>query len=267
MNLKYSLVVVVLVAVLGVFVFAQTPLNSPPPLIVNAISCSETDGGLNYYAQGTVTGSFWWPGTNGTNLTYVGGLTDACASSTVLLEGACGSSINTSLSNLAGALYVNCAAPNPAFGCVNGACVFVGTNGTNNSGGSGGGNSSGNGTSSLPNLVIFNITSVSYNATIITNWTSGTNSTTYTVNVTALVRNIGAVNAGSSFTAIFYPSLASSTQIATPSIPSGQTRLVSRIYFNVAPGSYFGIAHADNTTIVTETIEFDNLLYSTIVVP
>ena len=250
MNFKYSLAVVVLIAVLGVFVFAQTPLNNPPPIIVNANSCSETDSGLNYFAQGTITGSFWWAGTNGTNLTYTGSLTDTCTSSTVLLEGVCGSSINASLSNLAGALYVNCAAPNSNFGCVNGACVFVGTNGTN-------------GTTSLANLIITNITRIS----TIFNSSNGTNGTTsYNVNVTTYVRNIGSGNAGASVTANTF-GFGSPIMMATPAIPAGQTVLVSRYLLGVSPGTYFTSSGADNTTVITETNEFDNVGFANLVIP
>lgn len=268
MDFKILSVLIVSLAVLAVFVFAQTPLTNPPPVIVNANSCSETDGGLNYFSQGTVTGSFWWLGANNTNVTYSGSLADTCISSTTLLEGVCGSSINSSLSNLAGALYVDCAAPNPAFGCVNGACVLLNTTG-NSTGGGNGTNGTGNNSTNvtLPNLIIANITRLTYNATT-TNGTNGTNgTTTYTVNVTAWVRNIGAGNAGPSVTTINYPALSPPISTATSAISAGQTRLVSVYYLNVAPGNYFGMAHADNTSVVAETNDFDNLMYSTIAVP
>ena len=242
MNFKYFLAVLVLITGLGVFVFAQTPMSSPPPIVVNANSCTETDGGLNYFSRGTVSGSFWWLGANNTNMTYVGNLTDACSNSTVLLEGVCGSSVNSSLSGLAGALYVNCAMTNPTYGCVNGACVFVGNN-TN---------------TTLPNLIITNITSFS---TI----TNGTNGTNYTVDVYVQVKNIGTGNAGPSSTGLKFGSYPV-VQIPTLSMVAGQTRLISKSY-SLVVGNYFTVAGADNTTMVVESNEFDNIASANLIIP
>ena len=252
MNFKYSLIVVVLIAVLGVFVFAQTPLNNPPPIIVNAITCSETDSGLNYFSKGNITGSFWWPGANGTNLTYVGSLADSCTSNTVLLEGVCGSSINTSLSNLAGALYVDCAAPNSNFGCVNGACVFVGTNGTNSTG-----NNSTN--LSLPDL---RISSLTYSFAVI-NITNSSN-VNYTVFVNATVINSGNAIAGASTTRIGFRMLTGPfasaytyQSVATIALNPGQSKVVSSV-FNGYSGQFELNATVDSLSVVNESNEFNN---------
>lgn len=243
MNFKYSLIVVVLIAVLGVFVFAQTPLNNPSPIIVNAYSCSETDSGLNYFAQGTITGSFWWAGANGTNATYFGNLIDTCTSSTVLLEGVCGSSINSSLSNLAGALYVDCAAPNSNFRCLNGACVLV--NSTN---------------LSLPDL---RISSWTYSFAAI-NTTNINNVTNYTVFVNATVINSGNAIAGASTTRIGFRMLTGPfasaytyQSVATIALNPGQSKVVSSV-FNGYSGQFELNATVDSLSVINESNEFNN---------
>ena len=255
MNFKYSLIVVVLIAVLGVFVFAQTPISNPPPIIVNAITCSETDSGLNYFSKGNITGSFWWPGANGTNLTYVGSLADSCTSNTVLLEGVCGSSINANLSNLAGALYVDCAAPNSAFGCVNGACVLLNTTG----------NSTWNNSTnlSLPDL---RISSLTYSFAVIntTNSNNNTTNSNYTVFVNATVINSGNAIAGASTTRIGFRMLTGPfasaytyQSVATIALNPGQSTVVSSV-FNGYSGQFELNATVDSLSVVNESNEFNN---------
>ncbi len=250
MNFKYSLIVVVLIAVLGVFAFAQTPLSTPAPIIVNANSCSETDSGLSYYAQGTITGSFWWPGANGTNVTYSGSLTDTCISSTVLLEGVCGSSIN--VTGLAGALYVDCSAPNPAYGCVNGACALVG-----------------NSTSSLPDLRVTAINNVVFFA----GSTNSSNSTYYPiVSFNTTITNQGTATAGASNTQIRFTRLSSplggSNQVivATPSLTPGQSVTLYNS-FNGFSGVYSASAIADINGQVIESTENNNNFALNITLP
>ena len=55
--------------------------------------------------------------------------------------------------------------------------------------------------------------------------------------------------------------------MSTPAIPAGQTRLVSRYVWNVLPGNYFTASGADNSSVITETNEFDNYLSTTLVIP
>jgi hypothetical protein len=148
---------------------------------------------------------------------------------------------------------VDCSAPNPNFGCVAGRCVFIGTNNTNST------------NNTLPNLIITNITKFSFNATT-TNGTNGSNgTTTYTVNITTYVKNIGTGNAGASFTSNGFGG--SYILMNTPHIPAGQTRLVSRYVFNVSPGTYWASSNADNTTIIAESNEYDNYLSTNLVIP
>src|SRR3989344_4010775 len=128
MNKLFLSLIIALSVLFGVFVFAQTIVGN---FVVNANSCYESDGGLDYGVYGNVTGSFWWPISNSSNGTFVGTFTDVCISNVTLLEGVCGSSISSIYSGVAGAVYVDCNVPNSSFGCVNGACRLVGTNATN----------------------------------------------------------------------------------------------------------------------------------------
>ena len=128
MNKLFLSLIIALSVLFGVFVFAQTIVGN---FVVNANSCYESDGGLDYGVYGNVTGSFWWPISNSSNGTFVGTFTDVCISNVTLLEGVCGSSISSIYSGVAVAVYVDCNDPNSSFGCVNGACRLVGTNATN----------------------------------------------------------------------------------------------------------------------------------------
>ncbi len=109
MNKLFLLGLVVSAVFLGVFVVAQVLTGQG--VVVNAINCTETDGGLNYLTSGSMTGSFWWnAGNSSSNQTqsWAGTLTDACVGNATLVEGVCGSSISSSYSNLAGVFYVDC---------------------------------------------------------------------------------------------------------------------------------------------------------------
>ena len=98
--------IIVLTVLLGVFVYAQVLTGSG--VVVNAVNCSETDGGLNYLGAGSISGTFSWSTGNSTNQTWSGTVSDLCISNTTLVEGVCGSSISSSYSNLAGVFYVDC---------------------------------------------------------------------------------------------------------------------------------------------------------------
>ena len=259
MKFKYSLAIIVLVAILGVFVFAQTPLSVPPPIIVNAISCSETDGGLSYYTQGNITGSFWWAGVNGTNVSYVGSLTDTCTSSTILLEGVCGSSVNAT--GLAGALYVDCSAPNSAYGCFAGRCAFVGNNNT--------GNNSTN--LSLPDLVVSNFTLVSYVLNSTNPPVNGSNSSSYNVVVNAVARNNGpGVSTPTSLRIQMTnspPGLNGDSNWPIGTLSSGGTSSITMTFYGIYSGTRTGTATADWTNNIAESNEGNNIATLTVVLP
>lgn len=237
---KFYFVFISLVVLLGVFVFAQTPFNS---VVVNANSCFENDGGLNYFVPGFVNGSFWWATGNGTNSTqtFNGMVSDVCLNNNTLFESVCGSSISSSYSNLAGILYVNC-----ANGCMNGACRSP----TNNTNGTG------------RDLIVSNI-GFSYfvNGTINVN---GTNLTTYNVMVNATVRNVGNIASGNSTTRIAFkthgwPFTTVNRDIPIGSLGAGQGVVVLRAFSGYS-GQFTINATADIFNTVNEVNELNNVL-------
>jgi hypothetical protein len=259
MKSKYLVAFVICAAMLGVFAFAQTPLTNPPPIIVNANSCLETDGGFNYFQAGSVSGSFWWLGANGTNMTYSGSLADTCVSSTLLLEGVCGSSVGAGYSSLAGAFYVDCSAAGVNWGCSAGSCLLLGSNNTNSTN-STGGNSTTNAT--MPDLII---SSISYISNII-NSTNSTNGTiaTYSVSIDSVVMNNGTLSAGNSTTQITIAG--TSVNLATYSLPPSSATTVTRIV-TLTSGTYTVTSTADVLNVVLESNEANNALSVTLVLP
>ena len=96
---------IIVLASLGFFVFAQTLTGNG--VVVNALNCSESDGGLNYLSAGAIHGSFVWNSTNGTQ-SWIGSVSDVCLNNITLVESVCGSSISPSYNGFAGAFYVDC---------------------------------------------------------------------------------------------------------------------------------------------------------------
>ena len=254
---------------LGVFAFAQTITGS---FLVNANSCSETDGGLNYATYGSVTGSFWWPTGNFSNGTYIGTFTDVCVSNTTLLEGVCGSSISANYSNLAGAVYVDCSTlsnSSTSWGCQNGRCLIIvgggscgGGNSTNSTNSTGGGGNSTNSTL-RPDLIVSNLmyTYVA-NGTISLN---NTNFTSYRVFVNATIRNSGNAVAGASSTRMMLSQIINgasriSTQsFSTPALSVGQSTIVSGILSGLSGFSNLQ-ADADSANVIVESNEANNVM-------
>jgi len=256
------LIVGMFLLIAGVFVFAQGVI--PPGLVsvfgpVPLVSCSESDGGANIYAQGY--NSVTYLGPNGTVLNASSW--DYCLNNGTLVEGVCSSWINANFNlslNMSGyAAIFNCSASNTvnvSYGCVNGACAPITTNQT-------GGNST---NLTLPNLIVFNISKISYNATNVT--INGTNVTAYTVNLTTHVRNIGNALAGNSVTQVQIPIFPTAQQLPTPPIPVGGSALVSSYYSSVPAGSVWTVtSRADVFNTVVESNENDNILQLTITIP
>ena len=107
----YIVLVVLVVAVVGLFVlFSKSFSLSSGNLAGQAVGvsrCTDSDGGLNYVKQGTLSG----PSVSAPQ-------TDQCTSATKLKEFYCGS--RTARNAVASRMY-NCAALKKV--CMNGACV------------------------------------------------------------------------------------------------------------------------------------------------
>ncbi|MEK6847393.1 MAG: CARDB domain-containing protein [Nanoarchaeota archaeon] len=250
----------------GVFVFAQGVI--PPGLIsvfgpVPLLSCSESDGGANIYVQGF--NSVTYLGPTGTVLNA--SAWDYCLNG-LLVEGVCSSWINANFNlslNMSGyAAIFNCSASNTGnttYICLQGACLPQNSSG----GGGGGGNNTNSTNLTLPNLIVVNISRLSYNSTNVT--INGTNVTAYTVNVTTRVRNIGNALAGASVTRVIIPGWPTQ-QLVTSAIPMGVTVPVSSYYTSVPGGTVWTVTStADSLNQVTESNENDNSLTVTLTIP
>jgi hypothetical protein len=175
--------------VFAVLVIAQPAL---PPGFISAqeyspiTNCYESDGGLDIYSSGS--NQIGYLNNNGTvaNLS----VNDYCLSNTVVVEGLCGSWINSNFNTTAYGKSIfagqfDCTASNTtsSYTCLNGACVAGGTNVSNG-----------------PDLIINNIGfTFLQNGTIVQN---GTNVSTYTVTALVDVKNAGNQVAGASLTRV-----------------------------------------------------------------
>lgn len=247
---------------LGFFVFAQTPVANSL-LVVGANYCAESDNGLDYLNFGGIQGSFYWLPSNGTvNATFNGTFVDTCVSNTTLAEVVCGQSIDPSFTGLAGAVLVDCNIPNSTYGCRNGACVFVGLNGTNSTTNGTTTNSTNTTISLQPNLVIQTITwNYTSNGSIVSN---STNVTIYNFVANVFVRNLGNAAAGPSTIRVGFRMMtgpfASSylyQNIPTQSLAPGQIALASKTFVGYS-GQFKVNATADYLKVVNESNELDN---------
>jgi len=117
---RLALIILTLFISFITFVAAQNILNM---IIVNASSCSETDKGLDYFTKGSMTGRFSWTNSSNQTQRHNGTFIDICENSTVLIEGVCGSSIDPTLSHLAGVAHIDCKTTNLNGVCIDGRCA------------------------------------------------------------------------------------------------------------------------------------------------
>lgn len=252
MNKLFLIGFVALIVLAGFFVFAQTITGQG--VVVNAINCTETDGGLNYLNQGSILGTFSWNTTNGTQ-SWTGIVSDTCINNVTLSEGVCGSSVSSSYSNLAGVFSVDCSVPNSAYGCVNGACRLVGTNRTN--------------ATLRADLIVSNLVyAYVSNGTVTYN---GTNLTSYRVFVNATIRNVGNVTAVASSTRMMLskvgePPRISTQSVSTPTLGVGQSTVVSGILTGLK-GLNLLQADADSSNVIVESNEANNVRVVNVTLP